>query len=251
MRTIVVGASSGLGRCIAVALAQRGEAVALLARRKERLDGAATEGGETAVAVACDVTDETSCITAIDEAVRALGGLDALVYTPAIGPLARIETVDAQTWRRTFDTNVVGASLVTAAALPHLAQTHGTAVYLSSVSAAQTPPWPGLGAYITSKAALERLVDVWRTEHPEVGFTRVVIGDTAGGAGPGATEFANGWDAALATELAPLWLERGLTSLGGMLIDVEEIVAVVNAVLSTGATASIPSVVVVPRPKAN
>lgn len=250
MRTVVVGASSGLGRCIGIALGQRGERVALLARRKERLDDAAREAGDGAVAIACDVTDETSCASAVDEAARALGGIDALIYTPAIGPLARIHDVDAQTWRRAFDTNVIGASLVTAAALPHLADAHGVAVYLSSVSASHTPVWPGLGAYITTKAALEKLIEVWREEHPEVAFTRVVVGDTLGGEGPGTTEFANNWDPALAAEVAPQWVERGLTTLGGMLVDVDEIVAVVHHVLTVGATASIPSVVVTPRPQA-
>ena len=251
MRTVVVGASSGLGRSIGVALGQRGEQVALLARRKERLEDAAGEAGDAAVAIACDVTDETSCKTAIDQAVRALGGIDALIYTPAIGPLARIEDVSAQTWRRTFDTNVMGASLITALALPHLAESHGVAVYLSSVSASHTPVWPGLGAYITTKAALEKLIEVWRDEHPEVAFTRIVVGDTAGGEGPAMTEFANNWDPALAAEFAPMWLERGLSTLGGMLVDVEEIVNVVHSVLTLGATASIPTVAVTPRPLAN
>ena len=250
MRTVVVGASSGLGRCIGVALGQRGEQVALLARRKERLDEAATEAGGKAVAIACDVADETSCAAAIDEAARALGGIDALVYTPAIGPLSHIENVTAQTWRQAFDTNVIGASLVTSAALPHLAEAHGVAVYLSSVSASHTPVWPGLGAYITTKAALEKLVEVWRTEHPEVAFTRLVVGDTAGGEGPGMTEFANNWDPELAAQVAPKWLELGLSTLGGMLVDVEEIINVVHNVLTLGATASIPSVIVTPRPLA-
>lgn len=250
MRTVVVGASSGLGRCIGVALGQRGEQVALLARRKERLDEAATEAGGDAIAIACDVADETSCAAAIDEAARALGGIDALVYTPAIGPLSHIENVTAQTWRQAFDTNVIGASLVTAAALPHLTEAHGVAVYLSSVSASHTPVWPGLGAYITTKAALEKLVEVWRTEHPEVAFTRLVVGDTAGGEGPGMTEFANNWDPDLAAQVAPKWLELGLSTLGGMLVDVEEIINVVHNVLTLGATASIPSVMVTPRPLA-
>src|SRR5437764_1054061 len=115
MRTVVVGASSGLGRCIGVALAQRGAQVALMARRQDRIDNAAKEAGNGAVAIACDVTDEKSCTTAIESAAEELGGIDALLYTPAIGPLARIHDVDAEAWRSVFDTNVIGASLVTAA----------------------------------------------------------------------------------------------------------------------------------------
>jgi len=247
MRTVVVGASSGLGRYIGVSLAKRGRQVALLARRQDRLEAAAEEAGDGAVAIACDVTDEKSCRAAIEQAARDLGGIDALIYTPAIGPLARIADVDANTWHRTFETNVIGASLITAAALPYLTESRGVAAYLSSVSASHTPVWPGLGAYIVSKAAMEKLVEVWRTEHPGVGFTRIVVGDCAGGEGPNMTEFANAWDPELAAEVAPVWLSRGLSTLGGALIDVEELVRVVDHVLGCGPSASIPSVIIEPR----
>src|SRR3954470_1161220 len=145
-RTVVIGASSGLGRCIGVGLAQRGTQVALLARRRERLAAAAEEAGAGAIAIECDVTDERSVAAAIGKAAADLGGIDALVYTPAIGPLAKLADMDAETWRQVFETNVTGAALVTAAAIPHLTSSGGRAVYLSSVSASQTAPWPGLGA---------------------------------------------------------------------------------------------------------
>ena len=154
------------------------------------------------------MTDEASCRSAIDEAAAALGGIDALVYSTGIGPLARIEDLDADTWRRAFDTNVIGASLVTAAALPHLQASRGAAAYLSSVSASLTAPWPGLAAYLVSKAALDKLVEAWRAEHPEVGFTRVTVGDCPGGDGEGMTQFANEWDSDLAIELGPMWMQR-------------------------------------------
>ena len=246
MKVVVVGASSGLGRSIGVGLGHQGERVALLARRRDRLQDAAREAGADALAIECDVTDEKSCQRAIDEAAEGLGGIDGLVYAPAIGPLLPIAEVSADTWRRVFDTNVIGASLVTAAALPHLTSSRGSAAYLSSVIGSHTAPWPGLGAYGVSKAALERLIEVWRAEHPTVGFCRVVVGDTAGGAGPNATEFADHWDVDLAAALMPGWLDRGL--LIGSLLEVDEIVRVVSAVLHSGAGASIPSVVITPRP---
>ena len=193
MRTVVVGASSGLGRCIAIGLAQRGARVALLARRRDRLDDAAAEAGPEALAIACDVRDETSCRSRSPRPRRARR-IDALVYATGIGPLARIADTDAETWRRVFDTNVTGAALVTAAAIEPLTAASGTAVYLSSVSASLTPPWPGLAAYGVSKAALDKLVEAWRAEHPAVGFTRLVVGDCAGGEGPSMTEFTTGWD---------------------------------------------------------
>ncbi len=243
MRVVVVGASSGLGRCIGVGLAQRGAQVALLARRLDRLVDASAEASNNSVAVACDVTDPDSCRAAVDEAAARLGGVDGLVYAPGIGPLAPLIDTDAAQWRSVFDTNVIGASLVTAAALPRLKEGSGAAAYLSSVSASLTPPWPGLGAYAVSKAALDKLVEAWRAEHAGVGFTRMIVGDCAGGAGDAVTEFANGWDSHLAGELIPIWLERGYMT--GQLMPVERLVVAVDEVLRSGATAP-PSVTVAP-----
>ncbi|HEX4777830.1 MAG TPA: SDR family oxidoreductase [Acidimicrobiia bacterium] len=246
MRTVVVGASTGLGRCIGIGLAQRGARVALLARTLDKLESAAQEAGNGAVAIACDVTDEPACRAAIAKAAADLGGIDAFVYTPAIGPLARLAETDADTWQRTFATNVTGAAIATSAALPALTESSGTAVFLSSVSASLTPPWPGLGAYAVSKAALDKLVEAWRVEYPGVGFTRLVVGDCAGGEGDGMTHFANAWDPDLAVEVGQQWVSRGYLS--GSLIDVAEVVSVVDAIARCGATASLPSVTIAPRP---
>jgi NAD(P)-dependent dehydrogenase (short-subunit alcohol dehydrogenase family) len=220
----------------------------MLARRKARLEAAASEAGPESLAIECDVTNGSSCRAAIEEAARGLGGIDALVYTPAVGPLSRLVDTDADTWRRVFDTNVTGAACITAASIPHLATSSGTAAFLSSVSASLTPPWPGLGAYIVSKAALDKLVEVWRSEHPDIGFTRLVVGDCVGGEGDSRTEFADDWEPELAAELVPVWLERGYLS--GTLIAVDELVSVIDAVLRGGASLSVPSVTVAPRPDA-
>src|SRR3954462_4267963 len=248
MRAVVVGASSGLGRCIGVGLAQRGAETALLARRRARLDGAVEEAGATARAIECDVTEPSSVASAIDKAAADLGGIDALVYTPAIGPLARLVDTDADTWANVFATNVTGAAVVTAAAIPHLTESHGTALYLSSVSASLTPPWPGLGAYGVSKAALDRLVEAWRVEHPDVAFTPCIVGDCTGGEGDSATEFpmASDWDFDLLGELHPVWEARGL--LAGCFIDVEDLVNAVDAVLKHGHSLGTHSITLAPRP---
>lgn len=247
MRTVVVGASSGLGRCIAIGLAKRGARVALLARRKDRLVDAAKEAGPGAVAITCDVTEPSSCRDAIEEAANSLGGMDAMVYSTGVGPLRRLVDLDADTWRRAFETNVTGAALITTAAIPHLTAAGGAAAYLTSVSASLTPPWPGLAAYIVSKAALDKLVEAWRVEHPTVGFTRVIVGNSAGGEGPSRTEFNAGWNGELVAELLPVWAARGY--LDGPLLEADELVRVVETVLRCGAGASVPSVAVTPRPK--
>jgi NADP-dependent 3-hydroxy acid dehydrogenase YdfG len=246
MRTVVVGASSGLGRCIGVGMAKRGANVALLARRRENLEAAAKEAGNGALPIVCDVTDEASCKSAITEAVAGLGGIDALVYATGVGPLGRLAETDAETWRWAFDTNVTGAALITAAALDELVASHGTAIYLSSVSASMTPPWPGLGVYAVSKSALDKLVEAWRTERPDVGFTRLVVGDCAGGEGDSMTQFANSWDVELAGEFGMDWVARKY--IAGSLIEVEHLVHVVDVIARGGASMSLPSVTITPRP---
>lgn len=245
MRTVVVGASSGLGRCIGIGLAARGARVALMARRRERLEGAAHEAGSGTLAIECDVTDIESCRSAVASAASKLGGIDALVYAPAIGHLSRLVDLDGDAWQRTFATNVTGAALVTAAAIPHLDASGGRAVYLSSVSASLTPPWPGLGAYVVSKAALDKLVEAWRVEHPTIGFTRLIVGDCAGGEGDSRTGFMEGWDPTLAGEMIPQWIQRGLIS--GAFIAVDDLVDTIAAIVRVGSSASLPSVSITPR----
>src|SRR5262249_11108770 len=213
-----------------------------------RLDDAAKEAGNGALAIECDVTDGASCRSAIDEATKGLGGIDALVYATGIGPLSRLVDTDADTWQHVFATNVTGAAVVTSAALGELLKSQGTAIFLSSVSASLTPPWPGLGAYAVSKAALDKLVEAWRAEQPGVGFTRLVVGDCAGGEGDSMTEFANGWDTTLAAELGQDWGAR--QNLSGSLIEVEHLVDVVDALVRSGTSMSLPSVTVAPRPPA-
>ncbi|MCU1354908.1 MAG: short-chain alcohol dehydrogenase [Acidimicrobiales bacterium] len=249
-RVLVFGASSGLGRSIALDLVGRSARVAMAARRVDRLAGSvaaavvAAGDGADCFAVGCDVTNAAQVRAAVEEVVEHLGGLDALVYASAIGRLVRLADASADDWAYSFATNVTGAALVTAACLPHLESARGHALFLSSVSASQTAPWPGLGLYATSKAALDKLVEAWAIEHPTVAFTRVVSGDCAGGPGDSTTQFADGWDPALATELFGEWAERGLLS--GALVDVEDLAATVASVLSSGA--QMPSVVVTPRP---
>lgn len=240
-RTVVIGASSGLGRCIGVGLAQKGAQVALLARRLDRLERAAEEAGPGAVAIECDITDEASIRSAIGSAAETLGGIDNLVYTPAIGPLVRLVDTDADTWRRIFDTNVIGAALATAAAVPHLTASAGKVVYLSSDAGTYGPPWPGLGAYGVSKSALERLIESWRAEHPDIGFTCLVVGECAGGDGDGQTGMNAGWDMELATKAYPLWVSRGC--MPGQLMPIEDLIEVVHTILSTNSATSMPMVI--------
>jgi NAD(P)-dependent dehydrogenase (short-subunit alcohol dehydrogenase family) len=245
LRVAVVGASAGLGRCIGMGLADRGARVAFLARRRDRLERAAKEAGNDAVAVVCDVTVAANCQNAMSEVVGALGGLDALVYTTGMGVLAPLSDVTAEQWAKLFATNVTGASLVTSAAAPHLAAAAGSAVYLSSLSASYTTPWPMLGAYAVTKAALDKLVEAWRIEHPEIGFTRLAVGDSLGGTGDAQTEFNKSWDPDALESAIKFWMENKYM-LGG-LVDAEHLTEVVHSVIRCGNSSFIPSLTLAPR----
>ena len=204
-RVLVVGASSGVGRAVGELAARAGARVVLAARRHERLvEAAAALGAEgyAAEALRCDVTEEASCRSALAQAIANLGGLDALVYASGVSPLCLLGEAGQSDWRAVLDVNVIGASLVTAAALGALRESRGRAVYIGSYSERQT--LPGIGLYSVSKSALSALVEAWRMEHPEIDFTKVVLGNTTG------TEFAVGWGRERTLTITKLWVERGL-----------------------------------------
>ena len=198
----MVGASAGIGEAVARAAAEAGAHVAVAARRSERLEALASEL-ENSVAVRLDVRDPQVCRDGVEAAVQSLGGLDGVVYVAGIASLGDVAEFSAEDWAQTFATNVTGASLVIAAALPYLAESKGRVVLVSSISADDFPPRRMLGTYMVSKAALNKLVEVWQNEHHEVGFTRLSVGDTVG------TEFAQDWDLGDGG-IVREWGERGL-----------------------------------------
>jgi NAD(P)-dependent dehydrogenase (short-subunit alcohol dehydrogenase family) len=177
-RVLVMGASAGIGRVVGERLCAAGAHVAFASRRKDACAEVARSADGTAIGLACDVTEETQCQQVVEDAIAELGGLDDVVYSAGAISLVALDTADAEWWRRTFETNVMGAALVTKYALPHLKQGSGSMIYLSSLSSIG-PAWPGVGVYTATKAALNRMVETWRVEHPEVGFTRIFVGPTA------------------------------------------------------------------------
>ena len=180
-RVLVVGASSGIGLAASRAITDAGARVAIAARRIDVLRALVEEVGGDCLALACDVRDPASCESVVAESVEAFGGLDALVYSPGITLYDPIEAMDAEAWRCTLETNVVGATLVTRAAIAHLRESRGKAVFFSSIAVDDQPPRYGMAPYVVSKVALETLIRAWQGEHREVGFTTIAMGDTISG----------------------------------------------------------------------
>ena len=226
-RILVVGSSSGIGRAVGAAASAAGARVAFAARRADRVKEAATEAGNGAIGVACDVTDEPSCSALVDEVTSTFGGLDALVYCAGISPLARLSEVDGDGWQRVLCTNLVGPGLVCAAALPHLRASGGRAVFLSSSSVGR--PYPGLSLYAASKAALEEQIRGWRAENPDLCFSCVVVGPT------GDTEFANSWDPQLMGEMLQFWHDHGYDAASDAVLSSRQMASVVIDVLTSSA----------------
>ena len=162
---LVTGASSGIGEATAIALAAEGAAVAIAARRVDRLDilKAKLEAeGARVVAVELDVTDEAACRAAVERTVQELGGLDIVVNNAGVMLLGPIEGADTQDWRRMVDTNVLGLMYVTHAALPHLLERGGDVVQVSSVAGRVARA--GSGVYNASKFAVGAFSESLRQE---------------------------------------------------------------------------------------
>jgi NAD(P)-dependent dehydrogenase (short-subunit alcohol dehydrogenase family) len=225
-RVLVVGASSGIGRAVATQCAAGGAYVVFAARRVEKLAEAVAAAGKHAHSLRCDVRDPDDCEAVVSRSVDLLGGLDVVVYSTAIAPLRRLRDSDAAIWRDVLITNVIGASLVCRAALKPLQESRGRIVFISASSVGR--PLPGMGAYETSKAALDELVRAWRGEHPEIGLSNVAVGQTLG------TDVYAQWDYDLLMELAAEWAARGYTHDNGPgAMDVNEAASAVVAAITS------------------
>lgn len=120
---LVTGASSGIGEATARALSAEGASVALVARRSERLDALAAElarGGEGALPIRADVTDEAQARDAVRRTVAELGRLDVVVNNAGVMLLGPVVDAPTEEWERMIDLNLRGLLHVTHAALPHL-----------------------------------------------------------------------------------------------------------------------------------
>jgi NADP-dependent 3-hydroxy acid dehydrogenase YdfG len=120
---LVTGASSGIGEATAIALGDEGAAVALAARRKDRLEEVAEvirQRGGTALAIESDVTDEQQAAAAVERTVSELGRLDTLVNNAGMMLLGPVVGAPLDEWQKMVELNVLGLLYCTHAALPHL-----------------------------------------------------------------------------------------------------------------------------------
>ncbi|MBK3645660.1 SDR family oxidoreductase [Streptomyces sp. MBT33] len=167
---VVTGAASGIGEAVAVLLAAQGASVALLARRRERLDAVVekirADGGQ-AVAVAADVTDAGSVDAAVERIHAEYGAVDLVVNAAGVMLPNPVDDGRIDEWQRMIDTNVTGALRMIRAFTGDLLAAAGAGraadlVNISSVGAHLT--FPTYAVYGATKAALTHLSQTLRTE---------------------------------------------------------------------------------------
>lgn len=133
---IVTGASSGIGRETALALAREGVDVALAARRAERLkelaDRIEAETDAEALVVPTDVREEAAVEALIETSMETFGRLDILVNNAGLVVGAEIEDLSTEKYRAMMETNADGMFFATRAALPHLRESGGTLIFIGS-----------------------------------------------------------------------------------------------------------------------
>ena len=182
---VITGASKGIGKSIAQALAAEGARIALVSRDRELLNAVAAEIGQaggSASVFPADVSSEEQVRRIEHDIVAQFGKVNILVNNAGVNVRKRVTEFTLEEWRRVMDTNITAAFLMCRSFIPHMTgQGYGRILNLTSTMA-----WvslPGRGAYSASKAAL---LGITRTLALELAEERITANGIS--AGPVATE---------------------------------------------------------------
>lgn len=153
---LVTGASSGLGRATAVALAEAGAAVALMARSEEDLEKVAGEieaAGGRALVLPVELAEEKGIQNAVSQMLDAFGRVDLLINAAGTDAPGPVEELDVEGWDRTLDVNLRAPFLLSKAVFPRMREAGGgTTINISSVAGKKG--WAEAAAYCASKFGL-------------------------------------------------------------------------------------------------
>jgi short-subunit dehydrogenase len=184
-RALITGASSGIGRALAIELARRGADLILVARREDRLAEVAQEVsglGRRAVCIAGDVTDPMTRQRALSAASEQLGGLDILVNNAGVAAHGRFADADPNRVRPIMEVNFFAPVEFIREALPLLRKgVHPIVVNIGSILGRRGSPHKS--EYSASKFALHGFSEAVRPELAQLGIDVLVVA-----AGPAATE---------------------------------------------------------------
>lgn len=154
---IVTGASKGIGKSIALSLAEKGAKVVLVSRTKADLDAVAEEinkqGGEGVVFVA-DVGDEKAMNDMANFAEKKYGRIDIMVHNAGIYPVKRLEEMESDLWNKVIQTNLTSAFYVTKACTPIMKKHHYGRIIMITSTSGPVMGYPKLAHYTASKAGM-------------------------------------------------------------------------------------------------
>jgi NAD(P)-dependent dehydrogenase (short-subunit alcohol dehydrogenase family) len=174
---LVTGATSGLGRATAIALAQAGSNLALLARGERELGQVAAEAarsGVRALPVAVDLAEAEHVVSAAERVLSELGGVDLLVNSGATDSPGGVEDLAASDWDRVLAVNLRAPFLLSKAVFPSMRDAgRGTIVNVSSVAGKRG--WANASAYCASKFALAGFTQALNAEGKAYGIRACVV----------------------------------------------------------------------------
>lgn len=171
---LVTGGGRGIGRAIALALAESGVAVAVVARSAAEVAQTVSlieQGAGRAIGLTLDVTDTMAVERCVSEIESQLGSVNILVNNAGVsGPVAPLWEMNSDDWWRTIEVNLRGPMLCAKAVLPSMIQRRtGTIVNVGSYAGIRADSSIGYGPYATSKAALVRFSDTLAASTEEYG----------------------------------------------------------------------------------
>lgn len=174
---VITGASSGIGRALAIDLTQKGANLVLAARNSDALKRTATDcmklGGKAA-SVPTDITNPEACCHLIEQAINTFGAIDGLINNAGISMYAKFEEItDLSLFDRIMQVNYLGAVYCTHYALPYLKQSKGLLVAISSLTGKTGVPTRS--GYAASKHALQGFFDSLRIELRGTGVNVLVV----------------------------------------------------------------------------
>ncbi|WP_419212649.1 SDR family oxidoreductase [Maribacter sp. X9] len=163
---VITGASSGIGKVIAKAMAKNGAKVVLGARRKNQMQTIVDEirnNGGAGVFLETDVTKRTDVLDLVDLALKTYGYLDAIVNNAGISELSRMDELDVEGWDKMIDVNLKGVLYGMAAAIPIFkAQKEGHIVNIISTSGIKIVQMQAV--YASTKNAVRTITEAFRQE---------------------------------------------------------------------------------------
>ena len=168
---IITGASSGIGKALAIDFAKQNATVVLAARNIKEIDNLANEfkeQGISCLAVKTDVSREEDCKSLINKTVEKFGKIDILINNAGISMRALFEEVEIEVIKKVMDVNFWGAVYMTKYALPYLLKTKGSVVGVSSIAGFKG--LPARTGYSASKFALQGFLEVLRIENLKKGL---------------------------------------------------------------------------------